>query len=615
MKRNWIIIWVLSVLLAETANAALTTNNWFLFSGKWENGSNWSAGIPASDDAVNTITNDLSAVTVTIDTATVTQHVINGCMTISNLVVGRATAIPLTLLLNNANNTPGNIGLTILKSFTLNATGILSITNSDMKVALLGGALSDDGSALLNTGTIVVTNGALYVGKAGVGTFAVSNGTLRAADVNVANDPGSQGTLTIGGGTSTFLSLAAANSGATGTVWMTGGQLTVPNQSTALGDPGFGQMTVSNGTWAASIVSVRQGALTITGGSHKLWELAIASGASTLTASVWLVGGSLAITNTTTAFSGSTNDTLVGLNGFGQMTISNGTFLTRNVYVGTNTGSVGTFTVAGGTNTLTSSLQVGGLPGSTGTVWVTGGLLVITNSPTTVANSGVGQMTVSNGTFLGRDMYVGTNTGSQGTFNVAGGANTLTSFLHVGERTAATGAVWVTDGLLVITNSPTIVGVSGVAQLTLSNGTFLTSATCVGSNSGSRGALTIAGGTNFVNGGLQVGLGGAATGSVWITGGALLATNAGATIGASGVGQITISNGLYRTQNVVAGLQGVASGTLRFAGGTTELASLFLGSNGATSTGTVWMTGGELLSSSVFVGLNGIGRMTVSNGT
>src|ERR1041384_647169 len=124
MKSKWLLLLAVALPFADIdvdeVEAALTTNSWLLFSGKWEDGAHWSAGVPASSNAVNVISNGLSG-TATIDTATVTQHVINGCMTISNLVVGGS---PHTLFLNNANNTPGNIGLTILNSFTIASSEI-----------------------------------------------------------------------------------------------------------------------------------------------------------------------------------------------------------------------------------------------------------------------------------------------------------------------------------------------------------------------------------------------------------------------------------------------------------------------------------------------------------
>src|ERR1043166_2797635 len=136
----------------DDVEAALTSNRWQVGNGKWEDGANWTAGVPSSDDAVNIIASLFPSIT-TIDTATVTQHVINGCMTISNLVVGGLTTHQL--FLNNANNTPGNIGLTILNSFTITSSGSLSVTNSDLKV-LGSSVIYNDGTILLNSGSMII---------------------------------------------------------------------------------------------------------------------------------------------------------------------------------------------------------------------------------------------------------------------------------------------------------------------------------------------------------------------------------------------------------------------------------------------------------------------------
>src|SRR5437016_14557261 len=95
------------------------------------------------------------------------------------------------------------------------------------------------------------------------------------------------------------------------------------------------------------------------------------------------------------------------------------------------------------------------------------------------------------------------------------------------------------------------------------------------------GALTVAGGTATFSGGLMVGEGLRATGSVFITGGQLVVTNQNMVIGSYGVGQMTVSNGLLLAQamnignstgpattNGVVVTQGGSVGTLTIAGGT-----------------------------------------------
>ncbi len=93
---------------------------------------------------------------------------------------------------------------------------------------------------------------------------------------------------------------------------------------------------------------------------------------------------------------------------------------------------------------------------------------------------------------------------------------------------------------------------------------------------------------NYIAGGLS------GTGIVWISGGSLLNTNANAEtrIGSSGVGRLTLSNGLFAARWANVGVFG--TGTLSIHGGTFAAQSPFeVGVLGGT--GTVWLTGGQLV--------------------
>ncbi len=161
-------------------------------------------------------------------------------------------------------------------------------------------------------------------GRAGVGQMTVSNGTCHVSNVDVEG-----GTLTIAGGTTTFseTSLYAPSSGmyigtfGTGTVWMTGGQLTVTNDlsSTYVGFAcdtcqGAGQMTISNGTYLAKTVIVvardelndypanesGNGTLTVAGGTSVISSnLTIGNRFCTGFGVVKVAGGALFVTNAT----------------------------------------------------------------------------------------------------------------------------------------------------------------------------------------------------------------------------------------------------------------------------------------------------------------------------
>ncbi|HVM63125.1 MAG TPA: hypothetical protein VMV72_19860 [Verrucomicrobiae bacterium] len=356
----------------------------------------------------------------------------------------------------------------------------------------------------------------------------------------------------------------------------------------------------------------------------------------------------------------------VGNFGVGMLTVSNGTALVGAIEMGENPGDVGTLTVAAGTNAFSGYLFDGYAGGSTGAIWVAGGRLVVTNSDLRVGNNGVGQMAVSNGTCLARDVEVGFVAGANGTLTVAGGTAALVGPLLVG---GGSGTVWATGGQLVITNAPGAVGagsgfladgsiiltnggslvVSNSAvtignkgsgaltnaggslvvngnivlggggstrgQMTMSGGMCAASEILLGNTSGSQGTLTMAGGTNTLSAGVIVGVSSGTSGTVWMTGGRLDASAGDIEVGNFGVGNMTMSNGTCLADGVILA-QGTGPGTLTFAGGTTTIGFILDVAGDYGSTGTVWLTGGQLnVNVESEVGYLGDGHMTVSNGT
>ena len=148
------------------------------------------------------------------------------------------------------------------------------------------------------------------------------------------------------------------------------------------------------------------------------------------------------------------------------MTVSNGTTRANGVRVGNLAGSHGVLTLAGGTNDL-STIYVGAFSSSaTGAVWMTGGRL--SNSLLYVGYQGVGQMTVSNGTSLLHDVFVGAVTGGQGTLTCVGGSSSMYSSLTLGTSDCtATGTVIVAGGNLFVTNA------AHTAVFEVDSGTFI----------------------------------------------------------------------------------------------------------------------------------------------
>ena len=370
------------------------------------------------------------------------------------------------------------------------------------------------GSILLSGGTLFVTNGT----QSGVldvrdGTVTLNNGSLTADRLMMDNTCGSGGTAA---------------------VWMTGGHLTVTNNSIIVGSSGAGQLTVSNGAWLARDVTVgygtfsAQGTLVVAGGTNLFSStLSVGSGVSGVgiagTGAVWITGGRLITTNDVT-YAG------YGYQGAGQITVSNGTWMAEGVELGYPPDSGGTLTIAGGTVTLQVSglvLGVSGGGGDTGTVWMTGGELNMLSGSAIIGNFGTGRMTISNGTWLSYSTIVdqACNGGNGGTLTIAGGSSTFVNGLDISQMASTTGTVWMTGGQL-LTSSTSGLGGAGVGRMILSNGTWESLWTSVGQFAGAQGTLTILGGTNTVDGWLHIGTSDCkATGTVTVAGGSLFVTN------------------------------------------------------------------------------------------
>ncbi len=114
------------------------------------------------------------------------------------------------------------------------------------------------------------------------------------------------------------------------------------------------------------------------------------------------------------------------------------------------------------------------------------------------------------------------------------------------------------------------------------------------------------------------------TGTVWIIGGQVTATNAPTCVGLFGPGQMTCSNGLVNfatltvgTGSGYAGTLTVSGGTLTVSGGTLTAWDITAGYAGF-GTGTIWFCDGAdvtATNNASVVGDSGIGTLTVSNST
>jgi len=337
-------------------------------------------------------------------------------------------------------------------------------------------------------------------------------------------------------------------------------------------------------------------------------------------------GGDLVISDSAVVVSGPTN-TFLSLGG--DVDLENGSLLVSNVAaVGPEPGMPGSLT-ADGTSSFSGALCVGLDTNAIGNMLLLSGQLTLTNGPTAIGLYGAGQLIIANNSILisDRSVMVGQSAASQGALVMDSGSWIAGEDVLVGEYPGATGVVQITSGQLTMPNpSLTLIGGNGSGQQTWSSATVTLGALEIGADgpltgpatnngtyAGSQGTLTMVNSSVNVQGPLVMGMGIISTGTVWMTGGQLVATNSPMFVGTWGDGVITISNGnwignsmmlglyfSYITSNTISGpvpsgTSTVAQGTLNLDGGTAALYSnLVLGNCPTGGVGVVNVAGGSL---------------------
>ena len=580
----WLVVAV-AALIVPSAHAAEITNTWInIPGGKWETNANWSVSDPSLNNAAVMITNAFGPMifskTIRIDALTVSTS--PGSLIFSNLTIS-GPLIPgfphptqgfNELLVQNT----GATSVHIVNRLLLTTGSVMVVSNSTMFV---DGPLHVDGYMELDSGsTVVSTNltGTRFIGYDTDGQMVVTGGTWITTVPYIGYNGGTHGLLTFSGGTITvpvtsgYLYLGF-NNGASGAIQMSGGTMNLGLNIVELGDlvESTNSISISGGTWNEG-------------------------------EGVYLYGAS-------------------------QLNVSGGLMQPLYVFLDTDffDTDAGTMTVSGGICNISQFLIYGG--STPGTIWLTGGQLICTNSPafgyySYIGDLSPGQMTVSNGVWLANEVDLGTR-GGDGTLTIAGGTTTMAGQLVLATG-SGTGTVWMTGGQLTVTNNPTIIGSGGFGQMAVSNGFWSPSAVIVGGTNGSVGVLTIAGGTNAFGSSVPtifLGQYPGTTGTVWVTGGQLLLTNAAAQIGVgeSGDGTLGQSNGVVRTYAEFVGIDSGSTGQVIVAGGTHIAGTLVLGELGG-SVGMASVAGGQLITTNTdqggsYVGLSGIGQMAVSAGS
>ena len=295
---------------------------------------------------------------------------------------------------------------------TLNVNGG-RVTNPD---GYLGYSDSSVGTVTVTSGTWA-NSGDLTVSYQGRGTLNVNGG-------RVTNTNGYIGRSADGHGTATVRSGTWANSGdltvghySRGTLNVTGGSVTntngyLGNRTATFGnDAGHGTATVSSGTWANSgdltVGYEGTGTLNVTGGnvtntSGYIGFIADSSGTATVSSGTWANSGGLAVGNSGTGTlkvtGGTVTNDAIGYigryaDGHGTATVSSGTWANGNLAVG-NYGT-GILNVTGGSVTNTNG-YIGRFADSDGTATVSSGTWA-NSGDLTVGDEGTGSLTMSGG--------------------------------------------------------------------------------------------------------------------------------------------------------------------------------------------------------------------------
>ena len=195
------------------------------------------------------------------------------------------------------------------------------VVNTD---GYLGHWPSGTGTATVTGGSTWTSSGDLYVGHEGNGTLTIADGGQVSAGVAYVGSSGGSGRATVTGA---------------GSAWTT-------TDTMHVGDGGNGTLNVTAGAHVSSV-----------GGA-----IGTFAGAP----------GQVTVDGTGSGWDNGNNWLIIGYNGDGTLTVSNGASVTNaSCYMGRNAGSAGTVTADGGTWTNTGDLYVGRY--GEGTVTVSGG--------------------------------------------------------------------------------------------------------------------------------------------------------------------------------------------------------------------------------------------------
>jgi len=284
-----------------------------------------------------------------------------------------------------------------------------------------------------------------------------STNTLSVSDIGTALPLTILNTLSVSNGGVLLISNSAVSvSGITNGNFDLGGSLQLQN----------GSLSVSN-VLACGQGPGATGSLAVVNGTGSFSGTLCVGLDTNAMGGVLLTNGQLTLTN---------GPAVVGFCSTGQATVVNGSTLAsdRAVIVGLGAGSQGSFTLDSSLWIAGEHVIVGEYFGATGVVSITSGQLAVTNvSLTLVGGAGSGQLVWSNSAVTVGMVEVAADRGSQGTLTMAGGSAEIQGLLSIGYGLGSTGVLWMTDGQLIATNWPILIGYWGNGTVNISNGNWL----------------------------------------------------------------------------------------------------------------------------------------------
>ncbi len=507
-----------------------------------------------------------------------TLSLLAGSGTTDVAIVGNVAGEQAALTISGAGATMNDLYTSVF----LGGAGNAQASVSDSASMQIGAAGSTLGEAALVVGQIAGSTGTLNV--TGSGSSLQVQGTTTLGQ-------GGTGTLTIGTGASATLG-DGANSLVMGAATGGLGQMTVSDVGTTL---------TLNGLF--DIGQTSSGTLTIENGAAAVFE---GTALANSTDYVGTIGDGAGATGAVTVSGAGTSLTITGRlgiaeQGSGTLTVQQGATVTENgttvagyyeIFVadaGGTSPSTGTLVVDGGTLKNGGSIGVGGAGN--------GKLLISAGGQVTAASPAAGSLAVG----------VGYSTGGQGTVSIDGTGSGLT----------AAGAVSIGQygsGTLSITNGGQMLVSSGAASAEILLGqNYGTSGTATVSGKGSllsdSGFLLVAnigngvldaesGATVQVGGSVLIGARAGATGSISLSGGAVLDVATNLTVGSAGSGSLAI-NGASAT---VAGDSFIAGGVTLGAGTLASAATIVEAGGSIAGNGTVKDTATLLNQGTISVG-------------